>query len=494
LFLVILVLVLALARLRSYAEPMEWDVGTYATAAREIRFGEWLYADAWDVKPPAIFATYVLAQTVAGDGHLHVYLLSVLAAVATMLGVWRAASVASPAAGAWAAAFYVAMCYEPWTGANLPNTEAFLNACVAWSFALWVWGDRATSWRRWVAIGLLFATASLYKQVAVAPAAVLAAGELAFARDRRRAVANIAVAAVAGALAWSAVLAYFAATGRGWLIVQTLFVASSAYSGNIAQNVAASLRPAQLFPPVLAFAIPVAVLALVGVIAWRRSAPRDAWRRWAALAIGTHLAIALPGHFATHYEQLWFVPLAIGAGRGAAAIPRLLPPRRQVLGYAAAGLALLVVIMPQLSWYAEPGDRWALRKHGPLFVWANGAAREADQMLLPTEGFYTWSDEAWAYALAHRRAPGPALWAYHATTGPMAPWLTRQTLANLQRHPPELIAVWGTSPQPADHPIPRWIVATYDPLPDPQRRRFPLSFWVRKGGPLRQRLTSAALD
>src|SRR5687767_1078814 len=128
---------LLVARLPSYSEPLEWDLGMYAAIAGELRHGEQLYADAWDMKPPAIFGTFAAAQSVAGDGFLSIYLLSVLAAIATMLGVYHAASVAGSSAGLWAAAFWAAMAFDPWTGGDRPNTEVFINGTVAWAFALW---------------------------------------------------------------------------------------------------------------------------------------------------------------------------------------------------------------------------------------------------------------------------------------------------------------------------------------------------------------------
>ena len=66
----VLTLFLLLARLRSYAEPLEWDIGMYTAIAGEMRHGERLYADAWDMKPPAIFATFAAMQTLAGYGFL----------------------------------------------------------------------------------------------------------------------------------------------------------------------------------------------------------------------------------------------------------------------------------------------------------------------------------------------------------------------------------------------------------------------------------------
>src|SRR5688500_15556547 len=106
LLLILSLALLLLLRLASYDEPIEWDIGTYTVIAREMLAGERLYDDIWaDVKPPAVYLTFAAMQAITGDGFLPVYLLSVLAAIVTLLGVHRAASVAGPAAGACAATF-----------------------------------------------------------------------------------------------------------------------------------------------------------------------------------------------------------------------------------------------------------------------------------------------------------------------------------------------------------------------------------------------------
>jgi hypothetical protein len=485
--LIVLAIVLIAARLRCYHEPLEWDTGTYAAIAREMLAGERLYADAWDIKPPGVFATYAAALwatgRASGDPALPVYLLSVTAAIVTMLGVYRAASIAGRTAGMWAAVFWVAMCYDPWTGGNLPNTEVFINAAVAWAFALWVWSPPEMPWKRAIAIGLLFAIASLYKHVALAPMAIMLCFDRGRGSIRRVAIMSAVVAAV-----WAIITGYFAATGRGWIICQTLFVAPRSYSGGMMHNLLASLRPSNAISKYLLFALPAVALTLVAAARRQGSVPTRAWRLFLGLCIGTHLAVAMPGAFAAHYYQLCFVPLAIGAGWGAAAISETLNGRRQWLAPAATSLALLAMLYPQLDWYRLTGEQWARRQHGDIYMWVVAAVRDADRMLLAKEEFFMWNDEAYAYVLADRRVPATALWREHTVNGPLAGYLTERTLDDLRRQPPELIILWGEAPSPADHPILTWTKANYDPLPNEGRSHFPLFFQVRRGGALQQRL------
>jgi hypothetical protein len=457
--LVILSILICVARLRTYHEPPEWDVGTYQAIARELLSGEQLYADAWDIKPPGIFAAYASAQAVFGDGALPIYLLSVTCAIATMCGLYFAAG-----RSIVAASFWVAMCFDPGTGANLPNTEVFINACVAWALALWL-GAHAISWRRAIAIGALFAVASLFKQVAIVIAISICIASL---KDVRKLVAMASVIA----LVWGATFGYFAVTGRGWIAWQTLVVAPRAYSGGMLHNLAQSVLPSRMFPGYVVFAAPAAALTIVALVA-------DARRRvLIALGIGAQLAIVLPGQFFPHYYQLWFVPLSLGAAWGAAALPKLIAKPR--LARVVIALALIAMIAPQLPWYALDGREWARRQFGDFYLYAHDAFRDADRMLAPGETFYAWCDEPYGYAVARRRPPATALWKMHTTTGPLADWLTQRTLADLDRTKPKLIIVYGEDPQPAGHPILVWTKQHYDPLPDENRKHFPLFFYVRR--------------
>lgn len=497
-FLLALTLFLILARIPSYAEPLEWDLGMYTVIARELLEGERLYADAWDMKPPAIFATFATMQFLTGDGFLPLYLLSMIAAIVTMFGVYHAASVAGKTAGLWAAAFWAAMCFDPWTGGDRPNTEVFINAALAWAFALWVRTSACdtdrSGWRRWVGIALLFALASAYKQVAVAPAACLAIAELLIplaGESRRRVLGRVMLMAGVGLLSWGAIIAYFAMTGRGWLIWQTLVVYPRAYSGSMIDNI---LRAGTAGPAIwqsMAFMTPALVLTLFAALMGTRAAPRRGWLLLAALATGTFLAVALPGSFLSHYFQLWFVPLAIGAGWGAAALPRVRGLRSPRLATLATALALVVILYPQFEFLPLSARERGQRKYGTFFTWANDAARDADKLLLPGETFYTWSEETYVYAVARRRPPATALWREHAVNGPLAGWLTRRTLEDLQRDPPELFLHWGAPLWPEDHPVVQWSLEHYAPLPGAGRRYFPMFFYVRKGGALEKRLEAS---
>ena len=223
------------------------------------------------------------------------------------------------------------MCFEPRTGANLPNTEVFINACVAWALALWLPAPLSQmSWRRCASIALLFALASLYKQVAIViPLCVGVAEMLTTARAGRPSHGmKLATLFAIVAVVW---IARCSATSRSRGAVgsrgRRFSSAPRAYSGGMIANLAASLLPQKMFSQYLLFALPALALTILAPF-------RVPWRErlmLIGLLLGTHLAVALPGQFHWHYYQLWFVPLSIGAGWEVAAVLNMLGPRRRRL-------------------------------------------------------------------------------------------------------------------------------------------------------------------
>src|ERR1700737_4638261 len=95
-------------RLHTYREPLERDITTYAVIAHEMLSGKALYRDLWDHKPPTIHVTYAAAELVAGYGRDSIFLLNVVAAIATLLACYLAGSASGrgPVSGLVAAALW----------------------------------------------------------------------------------------------------------------------------------------------------------------------------------------------------------------------------------------------------------------------------------------------------------------------------------------------------------------------------------------------------
>jgi len=457
-------------------QPPEWDIGTYLVVGHELNRGGRLYLDVWDSKPPAIFATFALAERITSYSELQVYFLSVAAAIATLAGVYAAASVQSRAAGLWAAAFWAGICLDAPTGADLPNTEVFINCAMTWALAILLRGS--VRGRGAVAIGILFSLATLYKQLAVAPIAALLLVDLTCLSHHR--FSRVLTVTLVMCATWACVFAYFAATGRAWIFWQTMLVYPRFYAGNLGANLLDAFRPAHLLPRAMLQITPLAAASLLVLLPRPLALPPRAGKLMLAWLAGTFLAVAWPGQFWTHYYQLYFPILAIAGGWGIDRLARH-ASMKPILGRVLGAMLALALIAPQIGWGMLSDEAFVQRKYpASFFPRALADARDIAGLLQPGDSLYTWSDEAWMYFTSRRRPPAAGLWKHHTLEGPLADWLSRRSVRQLEQNPPKLFIDWEDLPSPPDHPITRFRDKNYRPLDD-GRTRWPFRVYVRDG-------------
>ena len=473
-----LAILIAAARLHTYHEPLERDITSAAVIAKEMLAGRALYADMWDHKPPAIHVTHALAILLVGHGPGAIYLLNVAAAIATLLGVYAAASaVGGVAGGLWAALFWTLVCGDVWLQANQPNAEVFINACVIWAFALLVRAGGPPRVWRVLAMGGLFALASLYKPVAAAPAALLGLAHVVApwpGYPRRRAVIDVLLIGGVGAAAWLATAAYFAARGHFADFYQAVFTYNQFYSSvywsdnttvtsqSMAGNLLNSIVPDELSPKFLSLATTLAVFAAVGAVRGALVGPLRPWLLLFGLGIGTHLAIALPGQWRPHYYQLWLPLLAVGAG-WAAATPVALGARRIIrwMPPAVAAAAAVLLFAQQIPLYDVPPEAWSRLKYGDAFVMEQHLGRELGVLLAPGETFYEWGAETGLYFESRHSPPSGAFYVFPLVDGPAAAPLTVRAVADLNRRLPTMFVVNLSFRARKRHPILDWAEPRY---------------------------------
>lgn len=492
--LVVLAAVISVVRLHTYDEPLERDITGTAVMGRELLEGRALYSDAWDHKPPAMHVTHALSQLVAGHGRGAIYLLGLVSALATLTGVYAAGAAAGGTpAGLWAAAFWTVISGDLWLQANQPNTEAFMNACLVWAFALLVRVERdRPGFGRFVAIGVLIALASLYKTVVVASAALLALAWLAWpppgSGGRRRAVASVGVLATVGVVAWVLVVGYFAATGRFQAFNEAVFAYNRFYAGSITANLAKLFKPA--VHQAMISTIPIVACAAVGAVLGLYRGDRRRWAYLLAWALGTAIAVAAPGKFYPHYSQLWLPLLAVGGGWTAGVLARLAPPRIASLPHFAGFIVIALLVVYQLPLYQlSPDDFSRVKYRTDLFVEERNLAREIATLLTPEESFYEFGAETGLYFESRRRPVTGAFYAYPLLSGPVAAKLSERVVKDLARRPPDLFVVvdWTAG---ARNPVLDWAKANYRLAPgDPMRGPFLL--YVRPGSALERRMDAA---
>ena len=492
-----LALVLVLERVYTYDEPLERDITTYAVVAHEALGGRALYADLWDNKSPLVYVTYGAAELVAGYGARAIFLLGVFAATATLLGVYRAAvrMTGSTGAGLWAAAFWTAVAADQGLQANQPNLEVFMNAALVWAFAEFL-ADR----RRPLVIGALCAAASLYKLIVLPVVGLCLAGMIVVARrerELRRAIVDAGVVVGAIAVPWTAVLGYFAITGRAARFNEAVFAYNRAFAGNLASNLVTGVT-AYVFPVQFRVVTGIALLSVVGVVWLTATRRRRSAALWSAYAVGTEIAVALPGKFYGHYFQLWLPVLATGAAVGVHAIARMTmrlapPPWRRVLPVAAGAAALVAILAWELPTYGQSPDEWSRAKYRTdVFVDAKRTAPVIDAALAPGETFFQWGDETELYFYTRRHPPTGLFYGYPMlVVGPLQPELAARVVRDLERTRPELLAVnVGYLYRAMEtHPVTQWLSRAYYHWAG--RDNGPFQLYVRQGGALERRLNAA---
>lgn len=471
-----LVLLIGAQRWVTLAKPIDRDVMAYAVIGHELLAGRELYSDLWDHKPPAIYASFAVAELVAGYGPPQILLLSMVGGLACAWGAYFAGSALSQTMGLWAAGFSVALGGSLTLDAVAPNTELFINACVLWAFGLILRSEgarfAAKSRGLWAGAGAVFALASLYKPVVLAIAALLACAHVAMApsggEGRRFALRDVLTASAVGLTVWAGVFLYFAATGRLEAFYESVIGYNRYYSGDSLGNlVAPGHAQVQLIPRFLA---PALAACLIGGMIAGAEHPRF-WGLWVGLLLGTWIAIALPGRFWSHYYQLWFPPIALGAAAAITVTRRRIVPRWKAWLPAAAGAALFGSILAYQAAYLRGALRngWEDPENGP-WIDADRLAPRVDELLEPGETLFLYGDEPHLYFRTGRRPPVGVFQKGHFLRGPLADALSARAVSTLSRCPPELLIVetgykkidpWVTGRR---HALVDWLRENYRPL------------------------------
>jgi 4-amino-4-deoxy-L-arabinose transferase-like glycosyltransferase len=492
--------IIAAQRLHTYHEPLDRDTACYAVIGHEFLQGRKLYTDLWDHKPPAVYITFAAFELLAGYSRRSIFALNVTFAVLTLLGVYAAgradggAAGGGTAGGLWAAAFWTVICGDLFLEANQPNTEVMINACLIWAFALMVRSEekpRRPSY--WLGIGGLFALASLYKHITVVTPAALAVVHLLFARRKRGALGQTAAIALVGVAAWAIAFGYFAADNRLGDFVGAVFRYNVGYAGDQGENVSRGLDFPLLVPPYLRFAWPLALLTLAALVLLARKSPR-AFGMLAALILAAAIEVLLPGKFFAHYYQFWMPVLCVGGAWGITWLASRLPSRTAPAAHLAGAAALALLMMHEAPFYRLPATEWARLKCGgrPVSIEMAALAREIDGMLAPEETFFVWGNAPELYYYTRRPPPYAALFTDPIRQGPMVEKISNEILMDIDRSPPELFVaqldetVLGRL---TDHPVPRWFVRRYQPLPD-RPFRYGYALFYRTGGALEHRLNT----
>jgi hypothetical protein len=490
-----------LARLHTFNEPLERDITTYAVIGHELAHGRALYSDLWDHKPPAIHITYALMELLTGYNAFEIYFLWVFATMATMFGLFAAAKTLSgnAASGLWAAALWALVAADLPLQANQPNTEVFLNATIVWIFVLFLGGLRFMSVRRAVVIGLLCGIASLFKQVALFPAACLMVAFIALPsgrQNRRSRLKPLLVMASVCCAMWGVTCLYFFAAGRWRPFYDAVVVYNRFYAGDMMSNiVAAAAVPFHqtLYVGALLCAGLVIILSLRCAAANDR---RPAAALFVSYCLSIFLSIAVMKFIYPHYLQLWLPVLTVGISWIIDLLSESNLRRKTEMAIAFGRCVCFACAAMELPYLFIDPSEISRRKYGDsLFSDVKTMAMRIDALLAPGETFYEYGNETGFYFYTRRRPISGVLYAYPTLLGPLVSSVSARLIDDLGRHPPELLILerQATIQGRAVNPLVPWFFKHYAVAPGTSAEdRFALLF--RQGGALQSRLSLGRSD
>jgi hypothetical protein len=260
---------------------------------------------------------------------------------------------------------------------------------------------------------------------------------------RRRAIRDVAIMGLVGAISWVLAIGYFSATGRHQVFWINTFRNAVAYAGNPLFNFYRYVREGRVLPPTLWFAIPIMVLIVLGLIRDRRGLFVRHWALFLAALLSLQIKIPLNGRgLLPHYYQYWLPLLAIGAGWAAG-------PKSPRLGslpsWAMPIIGLLVVaflFLEEGRYYSRSADEWSRVKYGESILKRRELGLAIRNVLASQGTLYQHGDSPDLYYQSGRLPPSSVLWLMHLNDDmPLAPLLLKRHLAALTAAPPDLMAV-----------------------------------------------------
>jgi hypothetical protein len=482
----LLCIVVGLLGLNFYDWPPNRDITTYGTMAQELINGKALYVDVWDIKPPAIFITYMIAQWLVSSKPLQILLLDLLPTVVVLVALIKSGREAGfgNAAGVWSGLFWVVLSGDLRLQMHEPNTEVFINACVMLAFLQFLRLKRGSPTLAPAMIGVLFAVACLFKTVAIAMAIVIGLTYLVLPPPgcrRSTATGQVAVMATSGAICIAAVLGYFAVTERFQVFWEAMVGAGVNYAGDIWQNVldGLTLSPIVGDRTLLRVAVAIVPWLSVALLAWFDRERRRSWVLLGAYAFSALVAVGLPGNFYAHYFQLLVPPLCLGLGWLTALFAGQSRSILTTATPALLGLCLAVLFAYEARTYRMPAEMLLRGTYQELYLETQKLGRRLNDVLQDDEILYQWGEESGLYWYSGKR-PRASVLRFPLFSGPQAERLTDQTQQSLMAQPPDLIvAVNRILDNSEGHPVFEWIRSHYVPLQpeEPGERKF-FTFFV----------------
>lgn len=391
--------------LRSHVRgaALESDECNYLYIASRMLLGDRLYVDVWDHQPPGVFWMFAALCRVFGDSPATLRWSATAASVLSLVLFFDATRLSFGRRAAWLTAILFAIGHvDPLMAGEGGNREVYMNALAAG--AIWMLVRRPIGDTRAALLsGVCWGFMSLLKTVAAAPWLFVTLAVVWLARGGRR-LGALAALAVGPALIWAFTFGVYMVTGRLSEFVNAAFRFNLSYSGGGSWFGA---RFADFFTPPNALVLigqwPIWVGGLLGIIVCAASGRdmRKPVALWIAYAVGTYVAVCLPGHFWPHYYLLAWPPMVVLTAALCSRVADWLssgPSMRRVATLLVASPALAVLTWGLFGRYllVEPTQVSAIR-YGQRMEWARQQGERLQSVTTEVDPVYVWGPDVGIY-------------------------------------------------------------------------------------------------
>jgi hypothetical protein len=458
--LVVLVFV-ALVRLRIADIPLERDEGEYAYAGQLILQGIPPYELAYNMKFPGTYYAYGLILAVFGQTPwgIHVGLLLVNAATTLVIFFLGRRVIGAGPAAAGAATFAV-LSLDRWVLGVFAHATHFVLLPAMAGLLVLLRARRSGRAGAFLGAGVLLGTAILMKQHGVFFLA-FAIGFLVWtdlrqaARDLPRLVRRIGLVAGGAAVPLTILCAVFAAQGvlgRFWFWT---FQYARAYVSEISVSTAWAMFAFAL-GYVTQATVPIWLVAMAGLAAlWLLRWSGDARLFLSGLLAASFIAICPGFYFRPHYFILMLPAVGLLAGAWMGSLDRLLglaltPTLARALAWVvSAGLLVTYVARePRYLFSMDVSELSRSLYHTNPFVEAPDIARYLREHTTPDDRIAVLGSEPELYFYANRKSATGYVYTYALTEPqPYASHMQDEMMREVEAaHPKYLVVVWvGTS-------------------------------------------------
>jgi len=399
-----------------FTEPFFRDEGSYAAVAQWMLDGHVPYENAFDNKPPMVYAYYAVSFLLFGENVVAPRLLVALLISGATALMYVEGRMLYSHRGGLVAAFFFAMSFGVGSVQTSANTEFFMIPAATASLVAFTAARRNQQPGWYAAAGLFSGVAMATKPISlfifVLYALVLVADRVHGTADQRRGLArNLALLAGGLAITGAAVVVPFALTGALPDLYEATIVYALVYVGDIplSDKIDAVREAARHF---LFVTGPWNLFALLGAFyIVRRGADG-----WGPLIVGFFFAnligIAVAGRFYAHYFIAMLPAMSLLAPLGARVARDVLSSN--VAKVIVAGFLPFLLVIPLLNSVAVYGhtsveDRHEAKYYGDARApWENRGPEFGEWLKARTEpgdGLWNFGFQSEIYFYSDLRSP-----------------------------------------------------------------------------------------